>query len=106
MKAIIAWWNLDQSDQTIESLRKSLKEEGVTDWETIPGLHLKCWISDPINNLWGAVMLWESDHFITQPLPPNRAMELIGYAPTSRVIFNVEATVESSSKEQLTPSNN
>jgi hypothetical protein len=94
MKTIIAWWNLDNSVQTIESLRIILKNESVEPWEKIEGLRIKLWISDPIHNLWGAVMLWESADFMNQPLPPNRATALIGYPPTLRYEFNVEETVE------------
>ncbi|AOJ64624.1 hypothetical protein WJ32_18785 (plasmid) [Burkholderia ubonensis] len=94
MKATISWWQLDQSSQTIDSLRKYLKEEGVAPWEAIQGMHSKAWISDPANNLWGAVVLWDSHDAIRQPLPPNRALELIGYPPSTRVTFDVEALVE------------
>jgi hypothetical protein len=94
MKATVAWWNLNNSEQTIKSLRKYLKSEGVTPWEQVQDMRLKFWISDVTNNLWGAVMLWECDQLGTQPLPPNRATELIGYPPTLRFTFDVEATVE------------
>jgi hypothetical protein len=61
----------------------------------VPGLRLKFWISDRPGNRWGAVMLWEpgypGEH---QRLPPHRAAELIGYPPTERALFDVEATVE------------
>jgi hypothetical protein len=40
-------------------------------------------------------MVWETDDFgAGQTLPPHRAVELIGYPPTERVRFDVEATVE------------
>lgn len=94
MKAIIAWWNLDNSVQTIDTLRHALKKEGTEAWEILPGLQFKLWISDPINNLWGAVMLWKNREAMTQPLPPNRATELIGYPPTLRVAFDIEATAK------------
>ena len=94
MKATIAWWNLDRSEQTINSLRENLKKEEIDSWQKIPGLRLKFWISDSNNNLWGAVMLWEAEHYMSQSLPPNRAMELIGYPPTHRIVFDVEATTE------------
>jgi hypothetical protein len=61
----------------------------------VPGLRLKLWISDRPGNRWGAVMLWEPGYpGEQQPLPPHRAVELIGYPPTERVPFDVEATVE------------
>jgi hypothetical protein len=97
MKATISWWCLDKSTQTIDSLRAYLQEEGVAPWEGIPGMHSKFWISDPASNLWGAVVVWESADAMKQPLPPNRAMELIGYAPTLRATFNVEVLVENGS---------
>jgi hypothetical protein len=95
MRATIAWWDLSDSTQTIDSLRDHLRDEGVAPWSDVPGLRLKFWISDRAGNRWGAVMLWEPGHPADeQPLPPHRALELIGYPPTERVRFDVEATVE------------
>jgi hypothetical protein len=39
-------------------------------------------------------MLWESEQAMVQLLPPNLAAELIGYPPTIRFMFDVEASVE------------
>jgi hypothetical protein len=94
MKATIAWWDLTDSEQTIDSLREYLRDEGVRPWASVRGLRLKFWISDREGNRWGAVMLWESADAGTQVLPPHRATELIGYPPTERVRFDVEATIE------------
>ncbi|WP_405588422.1 hypothetical protein [Streptomyces sp. NBC_01092] len=94
MKATISWWDLSASDQTIESLRAHLRDEGVEPWARIHGLRSKFWISDPQTDRWGAVMLWESTADLTAPLPPNRATELIGYPPTLRMAADVEAFVE------------
>jgi hypothetical protein len=95
MKASITWWDLTESTQTIDSLREYLRDEGVQPWAAIKGLRLKFWISDRVGNRWGAVMLWETDDFgADQVLPPHRALELIGYPPTERVRFDVEATIE------------
>lgn len=94
MKATVAWWDLTDSDQTIDSLRDYLRDEGVRPWESVRGLRLKFWISDRAGNRWGAVMLWESADAREQPLPPHRANELIGYPPSERSTFDVEATVE------------
>lgn len=94
MRATIAWWDLTGSEQTIDSLRVYLRDEGVDPWKQVRGLRLKFWISDRDGNRWGAVMLWESEEATRQPLPPHRAAELIGYGPTERVRFDVEATVE------------
>ncbi|MFZ3499672.1 hypothetical protein ACODT5_41800 [Streptomyces sp. 5.8] len=94
MKAAISWWDLSGSGQTIDSLRVYLRDEGVDPWTAIRGLRLKFWISDRVNNRWGAVMLWDSDADLTVPMPPNRATELIGYPPTERMTTDVEAIVE------------
>ncbi|MFF4568266.1 hypothetical protein [Streptomyces sp. NPDC001410] len=94
MKATISWWDLSGSDQTIDSLRVYLRDEGVEPWAQIHGLRLKFWISDPQTNRWGAVMLWESTADLTAPMPPNRATELIGYPPTDRMMTDIEAIVE------------
>jgi hypothetical protein len=94
MKVTIAWWSLDESEQTIESLREYLHDEGVQPWYTVEGLCLKLWIADHEHNRWGAVMLWESADSDQQPLPPNRAADLIGYPPTHRTAFDIEASVQ------------
>ncbi|MGV9881168.1 hypothetical protein [Streptomyces sp. NPDC003006] len=92
MRVDIAWWELDGSPQTIDSLREHLRDEAVDAWREVPGLRLKFWMADRQHNRWGAVMLWESDR--PAGLPPNRAAELIGRLPDHRTRFDVEATVE------------
>ncbi|MDT9690248.1 hypothetical protein Q5762_18255 [Streptomyces sp. P9(2023)] len=90
MRAVIVWWDLAGSSQTVESLRGFLRDEAVERFSQVPGLRLKFWISDRATNRWGAVLLWES----TEAAIPQRAAELIGYPPTERHAFDVEATVE------------
>jgi trans-2,3-dihydro-3-hydroxyanthranilate isomerase len=101
MKATIAWWDLSGSDQTIDSLRAHLREEGVEPWAQVHGMRLKFWISDRQTNRWGAVMLWESTADLTAPMPPNRATALIGYPPTHRMMTDIEAIVEGVHSGQL-----
>jgi trans-2,3-dihydro-3-hydroxyanthranilate isomerase len=93
MKVTISWWDLSQSPQTIESLRDYLIDEGIAPWERIDGLVLKFWISDPATNRWGAVMLWDSAEAAKGPMPPNRALELIGHPPEIRLVADMEALV-------------
>ncbi|MEU1124551.1 hypothetical protein ABZ371_13530 [Streptomyces sp. NPDC005899] len=93
MRAVIAWWDLDGSEQTIASLRDFLRDEAVDRFAQVRGLRLKVWISDERTNRWGAVFLWESAEAAAVPVPP-RAAELIGRPPTQRHVFDVEATVE------------
>lgn len=92
MKVIVSWWDLSGSRQTIDSLQAYLRDEAVPVWAEVEGLRLKLWVSDRDGNRWGAVMVWESE--VGQPLPPHRAAELIGYPPTQRLQFDVEASVE------------
>ncbi|MFB6560492.1 MULTISPECIES: hypothetical protein [unclassified Streptomyces] len=92
MRVDIAWWDLDGSPQTIDSLREHLRDGTADAWREVPGLRLKFWMADRLRNRWGAVMLWESDR--PAGLPANRAAELIGRPPTHRTRFDVEATVE------------
>ena len=91
--AVVVWWDLSASSQTIESLRQYLAEESVPAFSQVPGLRFKMWISDARANLWGAVLLWESAAAAQQPLP-SRAAQLIGYPPTLSREFDVEATTE------------
>lgn len=93
MQAVVVWWELNDSDQTVESLGEFLRDEAVDRFSKVRGLRLKFWISDRENNRWGAVMLWESAEAAAAPLPA-RAAELIGYPPTQRAVFDVEAVTE------------
>ncbi|MEU9123247.1 hypothetical protein AB0C96_25840 [Streptomyces sp. NPDC048506] len=93
MHAVIVWWDLSASGQTIESLRTYLRAESVSAFSEVPGLRFKMWLSDPDANRWGAVLLWESKEVAQQPLP-SRALELIGYPATVAHACGVEATAE------------
>jgi len=88
----IAWWDLDASAHTVDTLRTHLADAAAV-WAQVPGLRLKLWMADRDRNRWGAVMVWESRPS-DDALPPNRAAELIGYPPTHRARFDVEASVE------------
>jgi len=95
MRVDIAWWNLDGTSQTIDSLREHLRDGAAEAWATVPGLRLKYWMADREHNRWGAVMLWESaERPEAHLLPPNRAAELIGCAPHQRERFEIEAAIE------------
>ncbi|MGW2376350.1 MULTISPECIES: hypothetical protein [Kitasatospora] len=93
MHAVIAWWDLAGTGQTVESLRPFLRDEAVDRFSQVPGLRLKFWISDTERQRWGAVFLWESAAAAAVPRPA-RAVELIGRPPTFVSAFDVEATVE------------
>jgi putative monooxygenase ydhR len=86
-------WNLADSMTTIEELRRYLREESVDQFEEVPGLRFKAWISDQATERWGAVYLWETEEAARQELP-SRARELIGKDPDIGEEFDVEATVE------------
>lgn len=95
MKITIAWWDLSNSTQTIDSLQAYLKEEGsIRPWGDVIGLRVKCWISNAEENLWGAVMVWENSPASKDSLPPNRPLKLIGYPPNFYKTFDVGACVE------------
>ncbi len=90
MKVVIAWWDLDGSEQTVDSLGEFLRAEAVERWAQVDGLVLKTWIADRERNRWGAVQFWESEEALAQPLS-TRAAELIGRPPTERMVFDLEA---------------
>ncbi|MCK9901912.1 hypothetical protein CC117_28585 [Parafrankia colletiae] len=93
MHAVIVWWDLAGSGQTVESLRTYLRDEAVDRFSRVSGLRLKIWISDTARQRWGAVLLWETAEAAAAPLTP-RAAELIGFPATFGGAFDVEATVE------------
>ena len=70
-------WNLADSKTTIDELRRYLRDESVDQFEEVPGLRFKAWISDEVTERWGAVYLWESAEAARQELH-----------------FDVEATIE------------
>jgi Putative mono-oxygenase ydhR len=86
-------WNLADSKTTIDELRQYLREESVDQFEDVPGLRFKTWISDVATERWGAVYLWESEEAAAQVVP-SRARELIGKEPDIGEEFDVEATIE------------
>jgi Putative mono-oxygenase ydhR len=86
-------WNLADSKTTIEELRRYLREESVDQFEEVPGLRFKAWISDETTERWGAVYLWESEQ-AAAAVVPSRARELIGKDPDVGEEFDVEATIE------------
>jgi hypothetical protein len=85
-------WNLADSLTTIGELRRYLRDESVPEFETVPGLLFKAWISDETTERWGAVYVWESADAADLPLP-SRARELIGKDPDIAEVFELEATV-------------
>lgn len=86
-------WSLADSKTTIAELRRYLRDESVDEFEQVPGLRFKAWISDETTERWGAVYLFESAEAAQQELP-GRVRELIGKDPEVAELFDVEATVE------------
>ena len=88
-------WNLADSQTTIEELRRYLRDESVDQFEEVPGLRFKAWISDEATERWGAVYLWESEEAASQTLRVlESTRELIGKEPDIGEEFDVEATIE------------
>lgn len=86
MRAVIAWWDLSASTQTVESMRAYLRDESVEAFSGVRGFRLKLWIADAESARWGVVMLWESAEAAERARPlPSRAAELIGY-PADRTM--------------------
>jgi hypothetical protein len=86
-------WNLTDSKTTIEELRRYLRDESVDQFEQVPGLRFKAWISDEATERWGAIYVWESEEAAQQTLPGG-ARELIGRDPDIGEQFDIEATIE------------
>lgn len=101
MRLEIAWWDLDGTPQTVDSLGAHLRQGVTDDWAGVPGLWVKFWIADRDRNRWGAVMVWEDDRPDPAVLPPNRAAELIGRPVGHRLGFEVEAVAEGQGTRDL-----
>jgi len=90
-------WDLSHSDQTVASLRVYLRDDAVDAYSQVPGLRQKIWISStgPEGETWGAVYLWDNkEAAYGRPPVVSQVSELIGYLPTSRQYFGVEAATE------------
>ena len=85
-------WNLADSLTNVGELRRYLRDESVDQFEQVPGLLFKAWVSDETTERWGAVYVWQSFEASQQELP-SRARELIGKEPEIAEIFDLEATV-------------
>lgn len=90
-------WNLADSKTNVAELRRYLRDEAVDNFERLPGLLFKAWVSDETTERWGAVYVWESRDAADQPLP-SRARDLIGKDPEIAEVFDVEATVSVASE--------
>lgn len=94
-------WDLSRSDQTVESLREYVRDYAVEAYSSVPGLRQKVWVSSagPDGQTWGAIYLWDNwESAYGRPPFVSRVVELIGYPPTSRSYFGVEAATEGASE--------
>jgi hypothetical protein len=90
-------WDLSRSQQTVASLRSYLRDYAVEAYAKTPGLRQKVWISStgPEGEQWGAVYLWDTEEAAYgRPPGVSKVVELIGYRPTERRYFSVEAATE------------
>lgn len=89
----IVIWNLEKSDATVESLREYLRDYAVEAFSTLKGMRMKTWFADAEKGYWGAVYLWDGVN-MENPLSVSKAIDIIGYPPTSTSVFAVEAIAE------------
>jgi hypothetical protein len=97
MYCSIILWNLSVSTQTVASLRRYLRDEAVDAYAKVEGLRQKVWVSStgPEGEIWGGVYLWDTLEAAYGGAPSvSSAMKLIGYMPTRRTYFSVEAATE------------
>lgn len=90
-------WDLSNSQATVESLRGYLRDHAVDAYSELQGMRLKAWISDTERQLWGAIYLWDRQDQLPQIFMVSKAIEIIGYPPTSVGGFTLEATAEGKS---------
>lgn len=89
MKLEVVWWDLNLGAATIDQFEDQLGNDGIGEWSSLPELYAKYWISDPVNNRWGAVMVWKDQR--PDSLPSNAAAPLIGALDAVRHLFDVKA---------------
>jgi hypothetical protein len=96
----IVVWDLSASDVTVESLREYLKDYAVEAYSQLEGMRMKVWFGNPARQVWGAVYLWDALEYAQGITAVSRAIELIGYPPTSVSVFPVEAVAQGLSRHQ------
>lgn len=97
MYVSIVMWDLSHSEATIDSLREYLRGYAVDAYTTVEGLRLKVWFANAERHLWGAVYLWDGIHNLAGITQISRAIEIIGYPPTTVGHFGLEAIAEGNS---------
>ncbi|MEN3613809.1 hypothetical protein AAH979_30195 [Plantactinospora sp. ZYX-F-223] len=90
-------WDLSKSNVSVEDLRGYLRDYAVEAYSQLPGMRLKMWFANPDRQVWGAVYLWDGAEYMDGPARVSRAVELIGYPPTSVSVFELEAAAEGNS---------
>ncbi|MDL4773945.1 MULTISPECIES: hypothetical protein [Thermomonosporaceae] len=87
-------WDLKRSSVTVDDLRGYLRDYAVDAYSKLAGMRLKMWFGDERRQVWGAVYLWDGAAHMDGPARVTRAIELIGYPPTSVSVFPLEAIAE------------
>ncbi|WP_026413551.1 hypothetical protein [Actinomadura oligospora] len=87
-------WDLAKSRVSVEDLREYLTGYAVDAYSRLPGMRLKMWFANPDRQIWGAVYLWDGLEHMGGPAQVTKAIELIGYPPTSVGVFDLEAVSE------------
>ncbi|MEV0615160.1 hypothetical protein AB0I81_17685 [Nonomuraea sp. NPDC050404] len=98
MYLTIVEWDLTRSSIMMRELRDYLRDYAVEAYSGLEGMRLKTWYSSLNGRFWGAVYLWDSAEDMSGSERISRAIELIGYAPTSVSVFQVEAITEGRSR--------
>lgn len=88
MYAVVVWWDLAGSAQTIDSLHRRLPRQDRIGAGTDTPRHLVSWMHDRPGNRWGAVLMSESSDVVHWTVLL-AATELIGYPPTDRWSFEL-----------------
>lgn len=90
-------WDLARSSATVASLRHYLRDYAVDAYSQVEGMRQKTWVSwsGPMGEVWGAIYLWDDIDLAFGRAPQtSTVVDLIGYPPTQRMVFQVEAAVE------------
>lgn len=86
----LAWWELGHRDPSaVELVANPSFQSARQEWDRVPNLLTKLWLSSEATPRWGALMIWSGDKPPPARLPRNISAEIIGRPADHRLSFDV-----------------